>query len=76
MDKLEAEQYLEINYEKLNELFFNQYGDLPVGGFINPSVEGVINDTIIFHCHYDGFDNEEDSWEYGFDVKKEQFYAY
>jgi hypothetical protein len=60
---------------KINEyhsLFKEQYGDLPVGGFINPKIVEEGDRDIIFRCHYDNY--EDDSWYYGFNLKTRQFY--
>lgn len=48
------------------ELFFQQFGELPCGGFINATIEDETADDILFRCHYNNFDNEDDSWHYNF----------
>lgn len=55
-------------------LFEKQYGDLSVGGFINPEIIEENNSDIIFLCHYDNFELDEDCWNYGFCLKTRQFY--
>ena len=45
-------------------LFNRQHGNLPTGGFCNPVVEYEDERSIIFRCHYDNYDNEEDSWHW------------
>jgi hypothetical protein len=60
--------------EGLEELFAEQYGDLACGGFLNPTVESDDGVDILFRCFYDNFDNEDDSWHYGYCRKSRQFY--
>lgn len=55
-------------------LFEKQYGDLPVGGFLNPVIVEENGSDIIFRCNYDNFELDEDVWHYGFDLKTRQFY--
>lgn len=73
-----------ISYEKrkmktdlytLSNLFEEQYGDLPVGGFLNPEIVAENDRRIVFRCHYDNYENEDDVWHYGFDIATQQFHA-
>lgn len=61
------------NWNKLNKLFLEQYGELPIGGWLNPTLEYVENGVMGFRCFYDGFDNDDDCWHYTFDVQAQQF---
>ena len=75
MNLRQARKYFERNYQKLTRLFYEQYGDLPCGGWKNPRVSCVLDDdTIEIHCHYDMLDTKDESWEYLFNMKTEQFY--
>lgn len=56
-------------------LFEEQYGDLPVGGFLNPEIAEETDTNIIFKCHYDNFESEGDVWYYGFNLGTKLFYA-
>lgn len=56
-------------------LFEKQYGDLPVGGFLNPEIVEETDNFLIFKCHYDNFESDEDIWHYGFNLATRQFYA-
>lgn len=64
-----------LNFDELEKIFRSQYGDLPTGGFINPTVESDDGDEIIFKCFYDNHDNENDSWHYGYSRSTNQFYT-
>ena len=56
-------------------LFKKQYGDLPVGGFINPEIVGESDTRVLFRCHYDNYESDEDVWYYGLDLASKTFYA-
>lgn len=56
-------------------VFIKQYGELCTGGFENPTVEHDDGNDILFRCFYNGYDNEEDAWHYGFNRKTGEFYA-
>lgn len=45
-------------------LFNRQHGNLPTGGFYNPTIEYEDEKSIMFRCFYDGFDSEGDSWHW------------
>jgi hypothetical protein len=66
---------MNIDWEELELLFEEQFGDLPVGGWLNPTFEHESHGDLIFRCYYDNFDNEEDSWHYSYDVRTKQFCA-
>ena len=59
--------------DHFHNLFLKQYGDLPVGGLINPEIVDIENDQLLFRCHYDNFESDEDSWHYGFNLKTRKF---
>lgn len=61
-----------LDFEKI---FIEQYGDLPTGGFLNPTVEHDDGKDILFRCHYDNYDTEEDAWHYGFNISTGRFYT-
>lgn len=56
-------------------LFEKQYGNLSVGGFVNPEIIEENDRNIIFRCHYDNFELTNDVWHYGFNLKTRQFYG-
>ena len=60
--------------EYYENLFDQQYGDLPVGGFYNPEIVEMDDREIEFRGHYNNFESEEDSWSYFFDIKTQEFY--
>lgn len=62
--------------EELKKVFISQFGELPTGGFINPTIESVTDDgnEIEFRCFYDNFDNEDDAWHYTYNRSTGQFY--
>jgi len=64
-----------MTIDDYEELFCKQYGDLPCGEFILPEIEEENDREIIFRCHYENFELEEDVWHYGFDKNTKQFYA-
>ncbi len=63
-----------MRVDHFHSLFEKQYGDLPVGGFLNPEITEETNTDIIFRCHYDNFESDDLSWYYGFDLATRQFY--
>ena len=63
-----------MRIDRFCRLFEKQYGDLPVGGFINPEIVSEDNRDILFRCHYDNYESEEDVWYYGFNLATRQFY--
>ena len=54
-------------------LFEKQFGDLPVGGFLNPKIIDEDTDTLYFRCHYNNYEAEDDVWYYEFDLPTRQF---
>ena len=56
-------------------LFEKQYGDLCVGGLINPEIVESSSTNLMFRCHYDNFELEEDVWYYGFNLITREFYT-
>lgn len=63
-----------MRVDHFHSLFEKQYGDLPVGGLINPEIVEETDTDLTFRCHYDNFESEEDVWHYGFDLMTRQFY--
>jgi len=63
----------ELSMDEYETLFNKQYGDLPVGGFLNPKIVERTSSTIIFRCHYNNFEMEDDSWHYYFDIGTKTF---
>jgi len=57
----------------LEQIFFKQFGDLSCGGFLNPTIENETDEYIYFRCFYDNYDNKNDSWNYEYNKKTEQF---
>lgn len=57
-----------------HSLFEKQFGDLPCGGFINPEIVEEDQETIVFRCHYNGFEADGDVWEYGFNIVSREFF--
>ena len=55
-------------------LFEKQVGDLPVGGLLNPEIVEEDDRYILFRCHYNNYESEEDVWYYGFNLATRQFY--
>jgi len=56
-----------FDWDELENLFAAQYGELPCGGWLNPTFDHMEGDNPIFRCYYNNFDNEEDCWYYGYD---------
>ncbi len=63
-----------MRVDHFHSLFEKQYGDLPTGGFLNPQIIADTDRDIIFLCHYDNFESEDDVWYYGFNLTTRQFY--
>lgn len=55
--------------QAVSDAFYDQHAPVyrTIGGFFNPTVEGATETTIYFRCFYDGYDNEDDSWNYEVD---------
>lgn len=69
----EAIAYLEINQHELESAFDKQFPHLSVGGFCNPRARCVSSSVIEFTCHYDGYDNEDDSWTWFYNTVTNRF---
>jgi hypothetical protein len=54
--------------KEICELFSSHF-TAPTGGLINARVVRVENGCIVFRCHYDNYDNDDDSWELWFDPR-------
>jgi hypothetical protein len=59
----------------LAEKFKEQFPNLPVGGFYNPTVESEDDTHIAFRCYYDNYDNEENSWRWTYDKGTGKFFS-
>lgn len=63
-----------VDIGDLADIFDEQYGNLPVGGFLNPTIESDDGNGVLFRCYYENYDNEDDSWHYGYCRKSRLFY--
>jgi len=72
-NKRQAQYYLNTRHDILDEMFVEQYPDLPTGGFYLPRVRNFNDGTIEFSCHYYGYDNEEDSWTWFLNIDTGEF---
>lgn len=52
--------------DELAQKFEEQFPDLTVGGFYNPTIEADDGKIISFRCHYDGYGNVKDSWHWDY----------
>ena len=66
---------MKTTIEELEALFDEQFGDLPTGGFLNPTVETETDSEIIIRCYYNNFDNDEDCWRYSYDKNTKEITA-
>ncbi len=62
-----------MRQDHFHSLFKKQYGDLPVGGLINPEIVEETDRELVFRCHYNNFELEEDVWYYNFDLVSREF---
>lgn len=72
LETIEGLTFPDIEY--LERLFEEQFGDLPVGGFILPELVEVTPTELTFRCHYLNYEMEEDVWYYSFNRETQQFY--
>ena len=64
----------ECSYCHLVAIFDEQF-DSPTGGFYNPHLTCKHeNGDLEFRCHYDNYDNEEDSWTWYYSKETNKFY--
>lgn len=59
--------------QQLSDEFERQFPDLPCGGFYNPRLIAEYSPYMEFRCHYNDFDNEEDSWTWYWNKEDEAF---
>lgn len=62
-----------IDIETLERRFLEIFGDLPCGGFINPTMVFEDEQRIMFRCFYNGCDWAGDCWYYEYDKTRCDF---
>lgn len=71
----QARKFFDDNYDAIREAFYADHSG-PTGGLLNPKVVGVESDgDLEIRCHYDNYDNEDDSWTWFLDPKTMRFYT-
>lgn len=69
-----AAQWLRWNLDRVQEAFREQYPHLPNGRLHNPRIVGVSPGEIELRCHYDNYDNDDDSWSWYLDPATMRFH--
>ena len=67
--------HVKLSLAELSAIFDKQFPCLPNGRFCNPKLVDENSRDMEFRCHYDDYDNEDDSWTWYFDKKVGEFYS-
>lgn len=59
--------------QQLNDEFERQFPDLPTGGFYNPRLIEEYDSYMVFRCHYNNFDNDDDAWTWYWNKEDKTF---